>query len=121
MDNGITTTWLDAYGLPLSNDATRQDTDGDGQQNWEEHEAGMDPTDAHSVFRLEYSVIVAGEFALNWQAVDGKSYAVDYKADLTDLLWTKIATGVAGVVPTTQFPIVLDLEQTSGFFRVRVE
>jgi hypothetical protein len=121
LDGGISTAWLDTYGLPRSNDALLQDSDGDGQLNWEEHDTGMDPSDASSVFKVESSTVASGEFVLNWQAVAGKTYAVDYKENLSDDEWIEVDTGVTGVAPSTEVEIVLDSEQACGFFRVRVE
>jgi len=121
LDGGVSTAWLDSYGLSRSHDALLQDTDGDGQRDGDEHKAGTSPVDASSVFKVESSSVAAGDFLLNWQAVEGKHYAVDYKADLSEDEWLEVATGISAVVPTTQVDIQLDSEQTSGFFRVRVE
>jgi hypothetical protein len=121
LDGGISTAWLDSYGLPRSHDALLQDTDGDGQRDGDEHEAGTSPVDPSSVFKVESSTVASGEFVLNWQAVAGKTYAVDYKENLSDDEWIEVDTGVTGVAPSTEVEIVLDSEQACGFFRVRVE
>ena len=119
--NGVTSTWLETYGLPLNNAAVAQDKDNDGHNNGDEFTAGTHPVDPSSVFQVESSSVTAGEFVLKWQAVAGKNYAVDYKSALTDLLWTPVATGIRGVEPITQLEIVLDSSDVVGFFRVRLE
>ncbi len=121
LEGGVSTTWLDSYGLPRSHDALLQDSDSDGQRNGDEHEAGTNPVDSGSVFKVESSTVVGGDFLLRWQAVAGKTYAVDYKENLMDDDWTELDSGISGIEPTTQLDIELDSEQTACFFRVRVE
>jgi|GEM_PF-1191125 len=120
LDRGITSTWLSTYGLALSNDAIAQDVDGDGQSSGAEYDAGTNPTDSSSVFRVETSALGAGEFVLNWQAVAGKSYAIDFTEDLTSPSWSEVASGISGIEPTTQQEVTLGA-QLKGFFRVRLE
>jgi len=120
LDRGITTTWLSSHGLALSNDAIAQDADGDGQISGDEYEAGTDPIDAGSVFRVESSALGSGAFIVNWQAVAGKSYAIDFTEDLTSPSWSEVASGISGIEPTTQQEVTLGA-QLKGFFRVRLE
>ena len=121
LDGEVTTTWLASHGLALSNDTLLKDSDGDGQSVGDEFHAGTDPVDATSVFKVESSALVAGDFVLNWQAVSGKTYTVEYKAKLSDSDWQTVATGVSGVQPTTELQLELGAGQASGFFRVNVE
>ena len=120
LDRGITTTWLSSYSLALSNDAIAQDADGDGQTTGDEHEAGTNPQDSASVFRVESTALGAGNYVLNWQAVAGKRYAIDFTEDIANPSWSEVASGIDGVEPTTQRQLTLGSE-SKGFFRIRLE
>ena len=120
LEGGISSTWLSTYGLPLSNDTILQDADGDGQIAAAEYFSGTNPIDSTSVFRVESTAKEAGNFILNWQAVAGKSYAIDFSEDLENPSWSEIASGISGVEPITQHELTLGTE-SKGFFQVRLE
>ena len=117
--NGVTSTWLEQYGLPLNDRAVLGDSDGDGLSAWEEEFAGTNPTNSASVLRVEGVVPVTNGVQFSWQAVSGKSYTVWFKANLTDALWTEEATGVAGVEPFSSHTVVSD--SPTGFVLIEVE
>ena len=117
--NNVTKEWMRSYGLPETNAATQFDTDGDGTLNWEEFGAGTNPTDADSVFRSTQSAISGDQITIHWNAVNGKTYALQHKADLTDLSWTTQLTNLLGVEPLSSVTIVLS--GTKGFYQIAVE
>jgi len=106
LDRGITSTWLSTYGLALSNDAIAQDADGDGQSSGAEYDAGTNPTDSSSVFRVETSALGAGEFVLNWQAVAGSLMPME-KSPLPRMVLLTLATALM-----TRSPLILSRERS---------
>ena len=117
--NGVTSTWLEQYGLPLNDLAVLSDSDGDGLSAWEEEVAGTNPTNRASVLRAEEVVSVTNGQVFSWQAVSGKSYTVWFKTNLTDSVWIEQATGIAGVEPSSTHTVVTDT--ATGFVRVSVQ
>jgi hypothetical protein len=117
--NGVTSTWLEQYDLPLNDGAVLSDEDNDGLSAWEEEAAGTNPTNSASVLRVSEAVPVTNGQAISWQAVDGKSYTVWFKTNLTDTVWVEQGTGIAGVEPSCTHTVVTD--SATGFVRVEVE
>jgi dienelactone hydrolase len=117
--NNVTKEWMRSYGLPETNAATRFDTDGDGTFNWEEFGAGTNPTDADSVFRSTQPAISGDQITIHWNAVSGKTYLLQHKADLTDLSWTTQPTKLLGVEPLSS--VTIDMSGTKGFYQIAVE
>ena len=57
----------------------------------------------------------------HWQAVPGKTYAIEYKASLMDTDWIQLeGTTVADESTTEGVNIVIDPELPAGFYRVIV-
>ena len=52
-------------------------------------------------------------------AVNGKTYALQHKADLTDFSWTTQLTNLLGVVPLSS--VTIELRGTKGFYQIAVE
>ncbi len=75
----------------------QDDADGDGVSNFEEYLAGTDPTDAASVFRAQIAKTISpgNGVTLNWPAIPGKSYHLQFKTNLTDSVW---------LIPRRTFP-----------------
>jgi hypothetical protein len=99
------TAWESANGLD-PNDPTDafQDDDADGQSNLDEYLSGTDPGDASSVLRIDSVTQTAGGLALRFEAVAGKTYAVQY-CDSLNGGWIKLldvdaqsATGTMEVI-----------------------
>ena len=121
LDYEVTATWLTSNGLPLSNDALLEDSDGDGQTNWEEFIAGTSPVDASSTFHVSSTSNAEGDFILEWPAVLGKSYAIDFSEDLSADGWVEIATGIVADSELEAVAVEIGSGEVRGFYRVRVE
>ena len=92
--------WELLYGLnPDSAADAGLDTDGDGLTNVDEFRTGTDPKNASS--RFELGVAREGSAAsMNFQAITGKTYSVQYCDDLQIRSWQKLrdVSGVSGAV-----------------------
>ncbi len=79
--------WEMGYFGTLARNGTG-DFDGDGQSDLAEFRAGTDPTNRGSVLRAITVTRLGGSTTVFWQAVPGRSYRVEFKNNLDDLLWT---------------------------------
>jgi dienelactone hydrolase len=119
LSNGVTKRWMRENGLPETNEATLLDSDGDGSFNWEEFEAGTGPNDNSSKFVVEQVDLSEEQLTVYWQAVSGKTYALQHKADLSDSSWTTQLTNLLGVEP--QSSVTIGVNGTKGFYQIAVE
>jgi hypothetical protein len=91
--DGIPDAWETANGLNPNNPADAfLDPDGDGSSNFAEFLAGTNPHQPGS--RLSAVIVptgVAGQYAVRFNAIAGKTYTVRYKSDLSLPTWTKLA------------------------------
>ena len=117
--NGVPKAWLTSYGLPTTDPAALLDSDEDGQLNWQEYYAGTNPLNADSVFKITQVQTFGMQLLVHWQAVAGKTYTIEYKADLTDSDWTPMGSGILGVEPESS--ISAPINGSKGFIRVSVD
>ena len=119
--DGIPDLWMTHYfGHPTGQagdlSLAQDDADGDGMSNLQEYLAGTDPTDLASVLRLQIAALVSSpnNVRLNWPAVPGKNYRVQFKDDLNDSVWQE----APGVVIGNQGSFAVQADQPSRFYRV---
>lgn len=91
------------------------DADGDGASDEAEGIAGTDLNDPNSFFRV--TTVSGSGNILEWSTVDGKTYDVQYSADL--ITWEDVATGVAG--GTYEDTDADRLGAPSGYYRAVVK
>ena len=116
--NSIPEVWLNSCGLVATDAVALGDSDDDGVPTWKEFYAGTDPTDGDSVFQITASSMQGEQQTLHWNAVAGKTYCIEFKADLKDTTWTEVESGIPGTEPQCSWTI--PASQTKGFFRIRV-
>jgi hypothetical protein len=83
--------WEDAHGLDSNDPGDRDlDPDGDGMTNREEHDADTDPQNPDSYLKLD-GIVVDGAVDLTFTAKSNKTYTIQFKDDLGEPGWTKLA------------------------------
>jgi hypothetical protein len=119
--NGLAAKYPDA-------DGAQNDPDHDGLTNWQEMNAGTDPTEAKSTLAFEtvarpealcpedQTTLADNQFALYFQSVPGKSYDVLSSATVNGA-WNPVVQITA---TTAQKRVVLDRPAGSAFYRVAV-
>jgi hypothetical protein len=82
----------------------------------EEFLAGTDPTIPASVLRVQIQaqVFVSKNVTLNWPAVLGKKYQIQFKDNLTDPVWSETA---GATVVGTQGSFTVPASPATRFFR----
>lgn len=97
------------------------DGDNDGFSNNQEYVAGTDPTDSTSALRV---ISVAGPggpgFKIEWAAVSGKNYSVEYSDDLIVTNWIPLTTVTATGSGNTNVVDGTVGGATQRFYRVRI-
>jgi hypothetical protein len=85
--DGMPDAWETDHGLdPDANDAD-EDPDGDGMTNVEEYRAGTDPQDPDSLLQITLNGVTGNQATLRFDAVEGKSYRVLYRNQLSSGPW----------------------------------
>jgi hypothetical protein len=113
--------WLAQYGLPNDGSVDFTDADGDGMNNYQEWQAGTNPTNAASSLRLLSAAPNGTNVIVTWRSVPGRSYFLEHSSNFG--YWTSffsIATNVAGQQGTTSF---IDTNAATGgvlYYRVGV-
>ncbi len=122
----ISDEWKEFYfgGLLDPQLASDGDSDGDGASNLAEYLAGTNPVNAKSRLQLSIPGIRrsggAEEVVLRWQTTPGRSYVVEWAADVQGGEWNVLADNVDGdgeVHEVTTPP----LAASASFYRVRLK
>ena len=94
----------------------QDDADGDGMSNLQEFLAGTDPINPASILRVQIQAQVSSpnNVMLNWPAVPGKNYRVQFKDNLNDAVWSE----APGVIIGSQGSFAVPAGQSSRFYRV---
>lgn len=93
----ISYAWLQQYGLPTDGSVDFADPDGDGMNNWQEWNAGTNPTNAASVLRMVSVTNSPSGAVVTWQTVTIGSYFLQRASDLgAQPAFVTLATNLAG-------------------------
>jgi hypothetical protein len=95
------------------------DSDGDGQSDYDEYVAGMDPTSSASCFMVnEAYAPTNGQFVIYWVAVTGRVYSIEWASAVTNS-FEPMATDL--YYPQNSYTDTLHQAEDSGFYKVEVE
>jgi parallel beta-helix repeat protein len=120
----ISYAWLQQYGFPTDGSADYADYDGTGMNNWQKWIAGLNPTNALSVFKMTSAVPETYQnwVIVKWQSVDTRTYFLQRSTNLASPAgFSTIQSNIVGMSGTT---ISMDNTATNGgpyFYRVGVQ
>ena len=99
------------------------DSDGDGQSDFAELAAGTNPMNSHSVFAVTEFSRAGGGFLLRWSALSGKTYRILRSTTVDFASFDVIASGIAGVAPTTTYndTTISTVTTPAAFYRIEAE
>ena len=120
--DGMDDEWELTYFDNLDRDGSL-DSDSDGWSDLEEYRAGTNPTNGSSVLKILSSThALGGTVIITWNSEPGRRYRIQYKQDMSALVWTDLpglttATGTTSVSTDTTtageprrfYRVVLDL------------
>ena len=106
--------------FPIS-PACRDDADGDGLTNLQEFQAGLDPKNANSAFRITAIDLITGSPRVSFLSVTGKTYRLEYRDDLTSGSWSPLADGIFGTGATLQISDPSGTGLSQRFYRLSLE
>ena len=96
--DGIEDSWENTYFSDLSTVDASSDIDNDGNTDAAEFQAGTDPTDRNSSFRINIQD-VSTDFDLSWPSASGRTYSIRMTTDLGQP-WTVVENTIAATPPT---------------------
>lgn len=115
--DGMPDAWEIAHGLADGVNDAHLDADGDGFTNLQEYQLGTDPRSGASFFKatLVPHAVSPGTHQLTWNSVGGKTYVIEWSADLVTP-FAPVRTVTAAGATTTEN---VSQPGTLGFYRVR--
>jgi hypothetical protein len=124
--DGIPDAWMNArFGHTLGqvSDKSRasDDADGDGLTNLQEFRAGTDPKNATSALRISGMDKVGTAMRVSFPSVNGKTYRLESRDDLSSGSWSVLTDQVFGTGNTLQITDPSAAGVTKRFYRVVVE
>ncbi len=121
--DGLPDGWEQANGQdPRSasgDDGAKGDPDADGQTNLQEFLAGTLPNDADSHLRLAAVKVAPGAVELEWKAVPGRRYAIEFCGKLPSADWLEL-TNLPPAETAGTIRVPLDLSGASGIRFLRL-
>jgi hypothetical protein len=95
--DGLPDDWMTQYfghtnGLASDQSRAQDDADGDGATNLEEYQAGTNPTNAASVFRLIFPAdpLADGAARFYFTGVSNRTYGVDFRNEVGWAGWSNL-------------------------------
>jgi hypothetical protein len=95
------------------------DTDGDAHQTWQEYQAGTDPNNAGSIFRITAAAPDAPGLDISWDSVTGRYYTVQTAPDLRGT-WSNVTVNTPGTGTNMNYSDSTHPSDSNRFFRISV-
>ena len=96
------------------------DSDGDGQSDWQEIQAGTDPMNPNQFLKaMNVNVNGDGSRIINVSSVPGKTYQLQFKNALPDASWQNVGGPVTATSAITPLPDA-DIQNNARFYRVQL-
>lgn len=118
--NGVHLAWLAKHELSGDDAGALQDSDNDGQLNWQEFIAGTDPNSRESRLKIKRVTKSGDSIDVSWDSVSGKTYTLWASSSLQDGSWSEVQSGILGV-DEVETMIELTSEDGAMFYRIEVE
>ena len=119
----ISYAWLQQYGLPINTNTDTADLDGTGFNVYQDWVAGLNPTNAMSVLKMQALVSTnnpAG-LAVTWQSVSGITYFLQSSTNLAaQPAFSTIQSNIVGQAGTTSYTDTNAVGAGPFFYRVGV-
>jgi hypothetical protein len=113
--------WLQQYGLPTDGSVDFADADGDRASNWHEWQAGTDPTNFASLFRMFDPVRSGANLLVTWIGATNRSYALETSTNLSSPYFDLVATNLFSDSVTNTFTHTNAAGARPKLYRVRIE
>jgi len=118
----ISYAWLQQFQLPVDGSADYLDPDADHQNNWQEWQAGTDPTNPASALRIKETLVQGTNVSLTWSSVSNRTYFVERATNLPpSSAFLVLTTNIRGLANSTS---VIDTNPPASgpaFYRVGVQ
>ena len=96
------------------------DSDGDGQSDWQEIQAGTDPMNPSQFLKaMNVNMNGDGSRIINVSSVPGKTYQLQFKNALPDASWQNVGGPVTATSAITPLPDA-DIQNNARFYRVQL-
>jgi hypothetical protein len=108
-------------GTSVTNSGILEDYDHDGSLNYDEYQAGTDPTNGSSALTFTPGTTpkpLSNQVVLVWQGVPGKSYALQ-NAETISSVWSNLQGGIAGLTPLNTYTV--NTAAARGCWRIKLE
>ena len=115
-EDGLLDAWEIAHGFDPAVADRDSDSDHDGHSNYSEYVAGTDANNSNSCFKAACQH-ESGQMMIHWNAAEGRSYSVEYAAQLGAGGFSTVTNGIT--YPCSN--CVIQTRNNQGFYRVSVE
>lgn len=117
-NDGMPDAWETLHGLNVGTNDANGDADGDGLSNLNEYLLGTDPKSGTSFFKATLAPsAIENKLVLGWNTVSGKTYLVQWTADLNQ----PFSTVQEVTATSTTSSIQVDRSTAAGFYRVTLK
>ena len=114
--------WLQAYGLAIDGSADFADPDQDGMNDWQEWQAGTNPTNTTSLLRMLVPTNSASDQVVRWTSVTNRTYFLQRATNLAGPSpFSVLQANLPGQADTTMFTDTNRPPGTPLFYRVGVQ